>query len=178
MKKNVLVIGMIAGLIVSIFMVSSIALGYAQEDFEGNMLLGYASMILAFSLIFVGVKNYRDKYNQGIISFGQAFKMGLYISLVASSLYVVVWLIDYYVFIPDFMDKYTAHVLKEAQNNGSNLAELKSKAAEMANYREMYQNPVLVILFTYFEILPVGIVVSLITAFILKRKSSSAVQVA
>ena len=178
MKKNVLVFGLIAGLIVSVIMVTSTAQCYAQQDFEGNMLLGFASMILAFSLIFVGVKNYRDKYNQGTISFSKALKIGLFISLVASTFYVVVWAIDYYLFIPDFMDKYTAHVLKEAQNSGLSPAELEAKSVEMANYREMYKNPVWVVLFTYFEILPVGLLVSLLSASLLKRKSGTPVQMA
>lgn len=178
MKKNVLVFGLFASLIVAAFMVISVARCYTQEDFAGNVLLGYASMILAFSLILVGVKNYRDKYHRGVITFGKAFKMGLYMTFVASTLYVLVWLVDYYVFIPDFMDRYTAHVLKEAQSENLSPAELKAKTAELANYKEMYKNPVWVVLFTYTEILPVGILVSLLSAFILKRKSGAPVAVA
>jgi amino acid transporter len=178
MKKNVLVFGLMAGLIVTAFMIISVGRCYTQEDFEGNVLLGYASMILAFSLIFVGVKNYRDKYNQGVISFQKAFKMGLYITLVASTLYVLVWLVDYYVFIPDFMDKYTAQVLKEAQSKNLSPAELRAKPAEMANYKELYKNPLFVVLFTYLEILPVGILISLLSALLLKRKSDTTIAVA
>lgn len=173
MKRNVIVFGLIAGLIVTSMMLFSIAKCYRDANFEGSMLAGYASMILAFSFIFVGIKNYRDKYNHGSISFGKGFKIGLYISLIASTLYVLVWLVDYYIFIPDFMDKYTAHVLSAAQKSGASADEISAKTTEMASYREMYKNPLFVILLTYMEILPIGIIISLLAALILKKKSNN-----
>lgn len=170
MKKNILVCGLIGGLVLAIVMVTSISLCYKKDDFEGNMVLGYASMVLAFSLIFVGVKNYRDKYNYGVVSFGKAFKIGLFISLIASTMYVLAWLVDYYFFIPDFMDKYTAHILKQCKADGLDAAAIQAKTSEMADFKEMYKNPLVVVLFTYFEVLPVGLIISLIAALILKKK--------
>ena len=176
MKKIILVCGLIAGFIITAMMVTTTAVCYHTESFESNMVLGYASMILAFSLIFVGIKNFRDKYNGGFISFGKAFKIGLYITLIASTMYVVVWLIDYYIFIPDFMDRYTAHVLKEARMDGATSTELAKQAGEMQSYKEMYKSPVMVILLTYSEVIPVGLVVSLLCALLLKRNTSKQVQ--
>lgn len=169
MNRIIVVCGLISGAIVSTLMLSTVAVCYNQEDFEGNMVLGYAAMLLSFSMIFAGIKNYRDKHNQGIVSFGKAFKIGLYITLVASTVYVVVWLIDYYLFIPDFMDKYTAHVLRQFKADGATQAELEKKVIEMAEYKDLYKSPLMVILFTYAEILPVGLVVTLISALILKK---------
>jgi hypothetical protein len=173
MKKNVIVFGLISGFIVSAWMVGGVAWCYSSGNFEGNMLLGYASMILAFSLVFVGVKNYRDKYNSGIISFGKAFRVGLYITLVASTMYVLVWLVDYYVFIPDFMDKYSAHVISRALNSGARADEIAAKTKEINSMKEMYSTPLMVVLLTYMEIFPVGLIISVITALILKRKTNN-----
>jgi ethanolamine transporter EutH len=172
MKKNVIVFGLIAGVIVSTLMIFSMARHSQNDSLEHSMLIGYASMVLAFSLIFVGIKNYRDKYNDGLIAFGKAFKIGLYISLIASTVYVVVWLIDFYVFIPDFMDKYVAQTLREAKSNGTSATELAKMTKDMAFNQKLYKYPIMVILYTYMEILPVGIVVSLVAALILKRKPS------
>ncbi|MCE7064862.1 DUF4199 domain-containing protein [Dyadobacter sp. CY326] len=169
MKKTILVCGLIAGIIVSVFMVTSAAMCYKSEDFDGSIVLGYASMLLAFSLIFVGVKNYRDKFSNGNVSFGKAFTIGLYITLIASTVYVIVWLFDYYIFVPDFMEKYAAHVIRQSQAEGLTGAEMQQKVAEMDGYKEMYKSPIMIILFTYLEILPVGLVVSLLSALILKR---------
>ncbi|WP_128545440.1 DUF4199 domain-containing protein [Larkinella soli] len=176
MKRNVLVFGLISGAILATFMVVTTLMCYKNENFEDNAVLGYGAMILAFSFIFVAIKNYRDRYNSGVISFGQAFKIGLFVTLITSTIYVLIWLIEFYLFIPDFMDKYTAHVMRELRESGAGPAELESKAAEMANFGEMYKNPVLVVLFTYAEVFPIGLVISLLCALILKRNSGGQAQ--
>lgn len=170
MKKNVIVFGLISGGLIAAWCVGSIAYCYAVNNFKGNMLLGYAAMVLALSLVYAGVKNYRDKYNNGIIAFGKAFQLGLYIALVASTIYVIAWAVDYYVFIPDFTDKYAIQILREAHNSGASKAEISRQIASVASVKEMYKSPVIFVLLTYLEIFPVGLVVSLITALILKKK--------
>jgi len=175
MKRNAIVFGLIAGGIVSAFMVIGMAMCHGEPNYENSMYIGYAAMLVAFSFVFVGVKNYRDKYNGGVISFGKAFQLGLYITLVACTLYVVVWVIDYYCFIPDFMDKYAAHMLKSVQESGASQDKINSTIAEMDKYKAMYKNPVWVVLLTYMEILPIGLVATLLSALILKRKPKEAI---
>jgi hypothetical protein len=175
MKKVVLVYGIIAGLIVTGMMAFSTGYFCAKGDFEGGMIYGYAAMIIAFSMIFVGVKTFRDKYNGGTINFGKAFKVGLFISLIASTIYVIGWLINYYCFMPDFMDKYAAVMIAKAKASGISVAELAKQTASMEQMKEWYKNPFFVILMTYVEILPVALVVTLITSLILKRKMKVAV---
>ncbi len=173
MKKIVLVCGLIAGFIVSIVMVISMAILHHTGKYEGSMLLGYATMLVAFSLVFVGIKNYRDKYNNGMISFGKAFRIGLYISLIASTMYVAAWALEYNLFIPDYMNRYVSHVLQQAKSGGASQAEMNKQVAQMEGYKEMYKNPLLFVLLTYLEILPVGLLVTLICALLLKRKMQS-----
>ncbi|SDD31651.1 Protein of unknown function [Mucilaginibacter pineti] len=174
MKKNVLTFGLIAGLIVTIVMVTTSLMLYTA-NYECNMYVGYASMIIAFSMIFVAVKNYRDKYNGGMVSFGKALLIGLYVTLIASTVYVVAWLIDYHFFVPDFMDKYAEHVIQATKTSGASAQEVAKQVKEMGAYKEMYKNPVFIILLTYMEILPVGLVITLITALILKRNPDKTV---
>lgn len=170
MKKIVLRYGLIAGLIVSLFMMIGMLICHKNPDFEGSMVLGYASMLAAFTFIFLGIRKQRNQHGNGSITFGKAFMTGLYIALISSTMYVVVWLIVYYGFMPDFMDKYAEHALKKAADSGASPAELEKMTAEMAGYRDMYKNPLGVILLTYMEILPLGLIVTLISALILKRK--------
>jgi hypothetical protein len=174
MKKTVLIYGLIAGLISTSLFIGLMILGKAgHDDFENGEIYGYTLMILAFSMIFVATKITRDKHNGGEISFGKAFRVGLYITLIASTIYVIVWLIDYYCFIPDFAEKYGAHVIEKLKASGAGQAEIAKQSAEMAKFSEMYKNPFFNAMITYTEILPVGLIVSLISASILKRKKKT-----
>jgi hypothetical protein len=171
MKKNVLVYGLISGICVATFMAASIAYCYNKNSFEGSMLLGYAAMLLSFSLIFVGVKNYRDKFNGGIISFGKAFLMSIYMALIASTLYVAGWMIAYYNFFPDFIDKLAAYQLSPAKTSQMSPEQVAAIRAQVDMFREWYSTWFGVAGATYMEILPVGLLVAIITALALKRKA-------
>ena len=171
MKRNVIVFGLISGVIITAFMIAGSLMCYNNpEGFEPNMVLGYAAMLAAFSFVFVGIKNYRDKYNNGVISFARAFKTGFLIAVVASTMYVVVWLIEYYVFIPDFLEHYADFMLTHAKENGVTAAELNATHEEIEMYNKVYSTPIGVIAMTYVEVLPIGTVVALISALILRRK--------
>src|SRR6188768_3086038 len=127
MKKNIIIYGLIAGIVVSILMLFSINYISHVEgkvDYNTSLLIGYASMLIAFSLVFVGIRNYRDKYNGGIISFGKAFKIGIMIVLIASTIYVAAWLVDYFFFIHDFLEKYAANTLNELKAGGASQLEI------------------------------------------------------
>jgi len=174
MKKNILIYGPIAGIVVSTLMLLSV--NYAsycdgKVDYATSLLIGYASMLIAFSLVFVGIRNYRDKYNEGVISFGKAFKIGILIVLIASTIYVIAWLIDYYFFIPDFAEKFSAHTLEKLKSSGASQVEIDKQTTEMANFVRMFKNPFYNAMMTYIEILPVGLIVTLISSLILKRKA-------
>ena len=177
MKKNVLVFGLVSGLIVSTLMAISMITMYNNPSIGhggGSMVVGYLSMLVAFSLIFVAVKNYRDKQNGGVISFGKAFKIGLLIALIGSTMYVIMWAILYNFYMPDFMERYCAQMIENSKATATP-AEIQHLTEQLNTQQEMYKNPLFFILFTYFEILPVGLLVSLIAALILKRKTAKVV---
>jgi hypothetical protein len=161
MKKIVLTYGLIAGLVSCLGYL--IMIGGGEMNFDKGMLYGFASMFLAFALIFVATNQYR-KQNGGTITFGKAFLIGLYISLIASSIYVLVWLITYYNFHPDFMEKYTAYSLDQLKASGASQAIIDAKTAEMQEAAKNYKKPLFVILYTYAEILPLSLIISLISA--------------
>jgi len=172
MKKIVLVCGGIAGLIVCAMGVFTTAVFCTSGDFESGMVYGYTSQIIAFSLIFVGVKNFRDKYNSGVVSFGKAFKVGLLITLVASTLYVISWLINFHFFMPDFYDKYFMRMLDQLKASGASTTTIAEKTTEMTKMKEWSKNEFFIIIMTYVEILPVGLILTLIAALILKRETA------
>ncbi len=176
MKRNILVFGTISGLIVSIFMATSMALMGCSGSSEGSMMtgmiIGFASMAAAFTFIFVAIKNYRDKQNGGVITFGKAFTMGLMVSLIASTMYVLTWAVEFHYFLPDFMDRFTAMEMKSVQTSLTGI-ELEQKIKELEETNYKYKtNGFFFAMFTYMEILPVGIIITLISAVILRRKTN------
>jgi len=171
MKKVVLVFGLISGIISSTLMAIGMLAYSAQGGCnENGMIIGYASMLLAFSLIFVAVKTFRDKHNNGVVSFGKALLIGLYIALITSTMYVCTWAVLYKTTMPDFMDKYVASAIEKAKTSGKNEKDIAEEISELQTAAKNYHNPVFFAAYTYMEILPVGILVSLICAGILKRK--------
>ena len=179
MKKNILIFGLIAGVIISTMMAGSIIKCYQEKNFEGNMVLGFAKMIIAFSVIFVAVKNYRDKFNDGVVSFGKAFKIGFLITLIGSTMYVATWLVIYYNFVPNFMEVMTADSIEKIRlNKELTTAEANEQIAGINSMKEMYKNPIMVILLTYTEIFPVGLIITLLSALVLKRKQNKNASIA
>lgn len=170
MKKNILLFGSISGIIITTIGIVTATICNNNPEYESNDVLGYAAIIVAFSLIFFGIKNFRDRQNNGSITFAQAFKAGFLMALVASTMYVAIWLFYYYIFIPGFFDQYVQHILYEAKLKGLTEGEIAEKAKEMAEYKELYKNPLFVILLSYTEVLPIATVIALISAFILRRK--------
>lgn len=174
MQRVVLIFGGILGAILCINMFYMVNMVYSNPGFVGNDVLGYAAMVVVFSLCFFGIRNYRNKHLNGHISFGKAFKVGALIALIASTMYVVGWLFYYYLAVPDFIERYSEHVILCEQQKGSSAAEIAAKSTEMQQFSKMYQNPFFVVLITYSEVLPVGLLVALVSALVLKRKPQPA----
>ncbi len=170
MKKIVLQYGIVGGIIISVLMTISMSMIDNNTDMGNAEYIGYASMVIALSTIFVGVKGYRDKELQGVITFGKAFLTGLYIALIASTLYVLTWMVLSEFFMQDFASNYMEHSVTSWQKSGLSEEEILTKTEEMNSWMEYYKNPFFKALITYMEILPVGLLVSLISAAILKKK--------
>jgi hypothetical protein len=173
-KKVVSTCGLIAGAIGSAFMGIGVDF-FVKNHHVGSQVVGYTSLLLSGSLIFVGIKIFRDKYNSGVVSFGRAFLTGLYISLIASTIYVAVWALEYKFIFPDFLDKYSAFKVGEVKASGASPERMATKLKELATYRDMYKNPVFFTLITYAQYLPGGVIISLIAALILKKKSKETI---
>ncbi len=171
MRRYVLIFGSIAGLVLAIIMFLSWSFMGEAVDYNSAEWLGYISMIVALSAIFIGIKSYRDKESAGFISFGKAFKVGLFITLIASTFYVAAWMLYLNTSDTNFMDTYYQQNIGKIKTSGGSEAEVQAKIADIKKSQELYKNnPLIQIGYTFLEIFPVGLLITIICATILKKK--------
>jgi len=168
MKKTVWTFGLIAGGILSAMMLLTMPF-MDQIGYDHGEVVGYTTMVLAFLLVFFGIRSYRDNVGGGTVSFGRALAVGTLIVVVAAACYVVTWELLYFVLAPDFAAKFQAYMVDSARASGATPAEIQAKVAEMQHFAKLYQNPAINAAITFVEPLPVGLVLALVSAGILSR---------
>jgi uncharacterized protein DUF4199 len=173
MRKIVLVFGLISGAILSVLMMGSVVLA-DRFGMGHSLIIGYTSMVLAFLMTYFGIRSYRDNVSGGAVTFGRAFAIGICITIVASLCYVATWEFVYHRFYPDFMEKYAAAAMDKARASGASQAQLDAKSLEMNKMVVMYRNPFYRMAWTFIEAFPVGLLFTLVSALLLKRKRNGA----
>src|SRR5215831_2972802 len=171
MKRTVLIFGLISGAMLVAFMCGTM-LFIKDVGFDRGEILGYTGMVLAFLLIFFGIRSYRENVGNGTVTFGRAFVVGLLIMLIASACYVVAWEIVYFKsnLMHDFIEKYSAHMVEQVRNSGAGEAAIQAKLQEMKRFKELYANPFFNAAVTFLEPLPPGLVMPLLSALILRKR--------
>jgi hypothetical protein len=139
-------------------------------NFDHGELVGYSIMVLAFVMVFAGIRSYRNNVAGGAISFGKAFQVGILITLITCAVYVIAWEITYFNFYPEFLDQYSAHVLDKMRRAGETEAAIQKTTKTMAEMAKLYKNPLWNSAITFMEVFPVGLIVTLVSAGILRRK--------
>jgi hypothetical protein len=169
MKKTVLTFGLISGAVLSAMMLITLPF-HDAIGFDRGMYVGYTTMVLAFMLVFFGVRSYRDNVAGGTVRFGRAFAVGALIALVASLCYVATWEVYYWTVKPDFIPKYQAYELQKERENGATPEALAQKKVELDKFAELYKNPAINAAMTLLEPLPVALIIALVSAGVLSRK--------
>lgn len=175
MRKTILTYGLISGAIASALMLATVPFMHRSGFEKYGYLVGYTGMVLSFLMVFFGIRSYRDNINNGEIGFGKAFAVGIAITVISCIGYVVTWEIVYFNFLgPGFMDQYAAHALEKAKASGASPQALQVQAQQMQKLTRLYQNPLFNSLMTFIEPFPVGLVITLMSAAILRRKNQKA----
>ena len=177
MKKVALIYGLIAGTIVGAMMFITMPMyETGQLNFDNGELVGYTTMAVALSMIFFGTKSYRDNYAGGEITFWKGVKIGMLITAIASVMYALAWEITYQNMSGDFMQMMIDHNIQKMIDSGAPATEIAKTKEGWAAFNELYRNPLIRFMVTILEILPVGIVLTLISAGLLRRKDFLAAQ--
>jgi Protein of unknown function (DUF4199) len=169
-KKTIITFGLISGVISSLLMVCTIPF-FHRIGFDKALILGYTSIVLSFLLVFFGIRSYRDNVPEGHITFGKAFGVGLCITLISCMFFVGTWEVLYHTVFRDFMDQYSASMISKAQASGASAQAVQAKIDEIQ--RMMYANPLYNVLMTFVEPFPIGLLITLISAAVLRKKGAA-----
>jgi len=170
MKKIVLTFGLLSGAIMSGLMTTVIVFAH-QTDPGRGMAIGYTIMVLSFLLVFFGIRSYRENVGDGYISFGRALGVGFLIMLISCVCYVATWEVVYHKFMPDFGEKYLAQSIERVRASGKSPQEIESEIQGMRSMMQLYNSNIFFnMALTFLEPLPVGLVMSLISAAILRKR--------
>ena len=170
MRKIVVTFGLISGAISSLMMIALVASG-GRIGFDRGAVIGDTSIVLSFLMVFFGIRTYRDNVGSGQITFLKAFAVGLSITLISCIVYVVTWEVIYYNFIPGFWDAYGAHLVQKLTASGASPAAVEEKLQQVRKYKELYKNPFFNAMLTFIHPFPIGLVITLFSALVLKRKA-------
>jgi hypothetical protein len=172
MKRIVIIFGLISGVISSALMFLTLPLMHTGAiNFSNGYILGYTSIVLSFVLVFFGIRSYRENTG-GTITFGRGFSVGILITLISCVFYVASWEVIYFNIMPDFADKYAAHAISNMREKGATDAAIAAKKVEMEKMKTMLDNPLLNAAMTFIEPFPVGLIITLVSAAILRRRSA------
>lgn len=170
MKKIVITYGLIAGVILgAMFFVTAPLYDQGIVNFDNGMIIGYTTMVVALSLVFFGVKSYRDNQGNGAITFGKGFQVGILITLLASFCYALSWEVAYNTVSKGYSEKFTTHYIEKVKAEGKPEAEVNAAIKEMEELKAIYENPFIRFAMTLMEILPVGLIITLISAALLRK---------
>jgi len=169
MRKTIITFGLISGVVSSLMMAATVPFA-GKISFDKGLVVGYTGIVLSFLLVFFGIRSYRDNYGNGQITFSKALTVGISITVISCVCYVVTWEIIYFNFLPDFMDKYGAHMVERARASGASDAAVLAKVEQAKKYKEMYDNPLINAAMTFIEPFPIGLIMTLISAAVLRRK--------
>ena len=172
MKKTVLTFGLISGAVAALLMSATVPFMH-RIGFDKGFIVGYTGIVVSLVLVPFGIRSYRENVGGGHITFGRAFAIGILITLISCICYVIAWEIIYFNFLPDFAEKYTAYMVAKARAAGASQQAIEATVQEMKNMKVMLDNPLINAAMTFIEPFPVGLIITLVSAAILRKKPRS-----
>jgi len=168
MKKTILRFGLLGIITICVLSLLNWSLVGSVDNTVGEI-LGYSTMVVSLIFVFFGIKHFRDKENNGLVTFGQALLIGVLISLIVSFAFGILDLIYVKLVNPEFMTEYYEGMLEEAKSLPT--AEFENRKAELESEKEMFLNPIMHFFIMSMMVFIIGFIISLLSALILQRKN-------
>jgi hypothetical protein len=168
MKKIVVTFGLISGAIMTLMMFATLPFTNSPWLQSHSMAVGYTTIVLSFMLVFFGIRSYRENVGGGTITFGRAFAVGILITLISSVMYVITWEIMYFG-IPSFGERFMTMCVAHVKNSGASPEAIQTQLDQL----KYLDNPLINAAMTFTEPFPVGLIITLVSAAILRKKTKA-----
>ena len=169
MSKIVWTFGLLSGTVAAVLMFANMSF-IDTIGFDRALIVGYTVIVISFLFVYFGIRSYRDNVLGGHITFGKGFQAGILITLISSLCYVGMWMATQRQFFPDFVEKYAAFMVEEKRASGASQEEIDAVVKETAEMQQMLDDPLMNAAVTFTEPFPVGLLITLISAAVLKKK--------
>ena len=170
MNRIVITFGLIGGGIAALMMFA-ITPFVRRVSYEYLTVLGYTTFVVCFLMVYFGIRSYRDNVAGGTITFGKAFKVGILITLISCGVYIISWEFIQHQFLPTFFDDYLTYTIETMRAEGATQEELNRQIQENEQFRQWFRNPFIRYAMSLMEAFPVGLLITLVSSLILKRKT-------
>lgn len=161
------------GLYAMLFIVALSALEFfVLNDLLSSSLqevMGYLTMLLSMVFVFLGIRQYRDKCNNGQLSFFQGLKVGILIVLIPSVAFGLFDLLYTEVLHPGWMDEYYANYIARIKAS-TPPAQLEAALQKANDQKELFSNPLMQFLLMSATVFIIGLIVTIISALTLRRR--------
>ncbi len=173
MGKIALIYGVISGLV----LVASFGFTIPNEgeiDFKRGETVGMVVMVVSLGLILFAIRAYRKALDTSVFSFGQGFRVGILTTLIASIIYVGGWMIFFESVGDNFTTQYKEYYITQIGSNETLTDEEKEiQISEFENGVDEYtKNAGTRMLMTFTEIFPIGFLITIISALLLRKKGA------
>ena len=168
MKKTVLTFGVLSGLVSSALMLGTVPFMH-RIGFDLGLVVGYTGIVLSFLLVSFGIRSYRER-SGGALTFTRGFTVGILITLISCVFYVATWQLIYFKLQPGFMDQWEAHAVERVRAEGGGPEKIEATRRQLRSFKEAYDNPLTNAAYTFIEPFPVGLLVTVVSAAVLRRR--------
>jgi uncharacterized protein DUF4199 len=167
--KTIVTFGLISGGLSSVMMLLTVPF-LDRIGFEYGEYFGYTAIVASFLPVYFGIRAYRENVGGGTLTFGRGFFVGLMIAVISSLFYVATWQVVYFKLVPDFGDKYQAYALERLKKEGASQQKVDEMVTQMESFKRLLGNPLTNAAITLIEPLPIGLLIAVISAGVLRKK--------
>ena len=132
--------------------------------YRASEIVGYLSMVLALSMIYFAIRHFRMQYGNGSVSFGQGFRIGMFITLITSALFFIYSALYFLIWGDEFKEWADQHFQSSLSSE-----KYQEYVLQVEQMGALYNNVAFQGLVMFLTVFFIGLIITLISATVLKR---------